>query len=236
MIDAALLRFTLGGLLNSAHCVGMCGAFAIGFAGHSACAGGATTRLVLYNLGRVATYTFLGAAAGLVGYELIHAGGPVWLHHLPGVLAGLIVTAIGLHLLGRLPARLPGAAAVSELFATLTAPLLRQDRLWAAAAFGVFNGFLPCGLVYAFTFEAAAAGSPAGGALTMLFFGLGTLPALILIGLTGARLSPAVRARVLTVGAAVVVALGVWTTTTRAAAWANAGDEPTPACPLCAGR
>ena len=55
----------------------------------------------------------------------------------------------------------------------------------APLAFGVFNGFLPCPLVYAFAAQAAGSGGPLPGMLVMLAFGLGTFPAMLLMGGVG---------------------------------------------------
>jgi sulfite exporter TauE/SafE len=51
---------------------------------------------------------------------------------------------------------------------------------------GLALGFLPCGILYAALAAAAATGSPLYGALAMFCFGLGTIPALVAVGLLGA--------------------------------------------------
>src|SRR3546814_9260711 len=60
--------------------------------------------------------------------------------------------------------------------------LLRAPGLSPPLAFGVLNGFLPCPLVYAFAAQAAGSGGPLPGLLVMLTFGLGTFPAMLLMG------------------------------------------------------
>jgi uncharacterized protein len=50
---------------------------------------------------------------------------------------------------------------------------------------GVVLGFLPCGFLYAALTTTAASGSPLLGALGMLAFGLGTVPALVAVGVAG---------------------------------------------------
>jgi hypothetical protein len=62
--------------------------------------------------------------------------------------------------------------------------LLGDSRPLAAFSGGIFNGFVPCGLVYAMLAYAASLGSPAGAALAMLAFGAGTVPALLLLGIS----------------------------------------------------
>ena len=60
---------------------------------------------------------------------------------------------------------------------------------------GMVNGFLPCGLVYAAGISAAASGNPLSGALSMVVFGLGTLPLLLVVDRLGQRLGATSRAR-----------------------------------------
>ena len=68
--------------------------------------------------------------------------------------------------------------------------LLRAPGAAAPLAFGVFNGLLPCPLVYAFIAQAVVAGSVGKGLATMVAFGLGTFPAMLLVGLVGCALDP----------------------------------------------
>ena len=61
--------------------------------------------------------------------------------------------------------------------------------------FGLLNGLLPCGLVYAALAGAAATGGPLGGALFMAAFGLGTIPAMLAVSLAGRLITAPWRAR-----------------------------------------
>jgi len=98
------------------------------------------------------------------------------------------------------------------------APLTRRlwpiDRPWRALLSGLLWGLLPCGLVYAMLPVAAATGSAANGALTLLAFGLGTLPGMLGASLLANRLTPALSQRGVrrTAGAALVVTALVWWT------------------------
>ena len=78
-------------------------------------------------------------------------------------------------------------------------------------ALGVMNAFLPCHLIYAFAAQAAATASVGAGALTMLAFGLGTVPAMLALGLTRVLARPAVRARLSTVAGVLVIVFGAVT-------------------------
>ncbi|MBO2033697.1 sulfite exporter TauE/SafE family protein [Siccationidurans ginsengisoli] len=177
----------LFGLLGSFHCVGMCGAIALALPG----AGGASWRYVagrvLYNLGRLTTYAALGAAAGLLGQSLRLAG---WQQSLSLLSGGLIL------LLVAVPERYLGGAAsmlgLAGLLGQVKSKLVyfyARPSLGAFYTTGLLNGLLPCGLVYLALAGALSAPGVAGAAGYMALFGLGTLPLMLGLSLTG-RLVP----------------------------------------------
>ncbi len=151
----------LAGLAGSFHCLAMCGPFA------ASCAR-VPRGLPAWHLGRVLTYTALGAAAGAFGRIL---PGPAWL---PAALAAGLLTwfALGLAGLIREPRFLP------HRIATLAARSAAQPALATQFLFGMANGLLPCGLVYSALSFPVAVADPLWGAAAMLAFGTGTLPAL----------------------------------------------------------
>jgi uncharacterized protein len=81
----------------------------------------------------------------------------------------------------------------------------------APLAFGVFNGFLPCPLVYAFAAEAASTSQALAGFLTMVSFGLGTFPAMLMMGGVGRVLAPAWRQRGVWLAGSCILLLGIVT-------------------------
>lgn len=169
------------GLLGSLHCAGMCGPLAVAV---SATGGGshpATGRL-LYNLGRLGTYTVLGALFGLFGRGLAIAGFQRWLSITAGVLilAGLVAST------RRSPTGLLLCAV--EFLKTAFGRLLGRGTLGSRVLLGSLNGLLPCGLVYVASASAAATGSPLVGAAWNLAFGVGTLPLMLAITLAGGRM------------------------------------------------
>lgn len=166
------LGFTLG-LLNSLHCLGMCGPLVWALTAQ----GGRFTRqnwptVSAYHLGRISVYGLLGLLAGSFGHLINWAGWQSYLSVAAGIL--MLLGAIG---------RLPHLAS-----SRWSGWLHRGHRLiagkrsvWARLATGALNGLLPCGLVYAAMAGAATSGSMAGGGSFMLLFGIGTLPALLLM-------------------------------------------------------
>ena len=183
-------------------------------------AGAAATlvRQLIYNLGRVTTYCFIGA---LVGYL---AAGSVRRASLarrrrPGrsallaIASGLLMVGIGLQFLGWLRGRhgAPLHAFGVQFLAPGLRSLLRLPGPAAPLAFGVLNGFLPCPLVYAFAAQAAGSGGALPGLLVMLAFGLGTFPAMLLVAGLGDRLRGAWRRRGVDLAGALIVVLGLIT-------------------------
>lgn len=182
------------GLLGSFHCVGMCGAIALALpgpadAGPARYVGGR----LLYNLGRITTYATLGAGAGLVGQSLRLAGVQQSLSIASGVLILLLVA-----MPERYTARLAGGLGFGRPLAwvkTTLGRLFRQSSLPALYATGVLNGLLPCGLVYLALAGALSAPGVAGAATYMALFGLGTLPLMLGLSLSGQLVPLAWRGR-----------------------------------------
>lgn len=171
------------GLAGSLHCAGMCGplALALSPAGPSS-AGFAAGRLA-YNLGRVLTYALLGIVFGLVGHSLALAGIQRWV----SIGLGLVLLA-GLFSSRRLVQWRPMTARVQFLKSRMSAVLGRRSFA-SLAMLGFLNGFLPCGLVYVACAGATATGGVISGVLFMITFGLGTVPMMLAISLSG-RLLP----------------------------------------------
>ena len=206
---AESLAITAGGFLGSAHCIGMCGGFACAVGAGRANFWPLFARQVVYNFGRVFTYAFLGALAGSTGLYLSRfALGPVNAQQAFSLLAGGIMVGLGLVTLGliRLPQR--WSTATSQLFAPLFAYFLNARGWFGYFLAGLANGFLPCGLVYAFLALAAAAQDGPRGAVIMTLFGLGTMPAMLAIGCGTRLLTQTMRLRIYRVAAVFVVALG----------------------------
>ena len=155
-------------------------------------------RHLVYNLGRVMTYCFLGALVGYLGVLLVGHGGestPASLaQRALAVVSGLLMVFIGLQFFGFFRRFSPGLTGVGgELLVPALRELLKTSGIAAPLAFGVLNGFLPCPLVYAFAAQAAASGGPASGFLTMAAFGLGTFPAMLMMGGIGIWWRPGFR-------------------------------------------
>lgn len=175
-----ILLFSAG-LLGALHCVGMCGGLIM------ACGmkfGGGASFSLAYNAGRVLSYSLLGAFMGLLGKTLIAAGLFGKFQGVMPLIAGIFMILTGLDLLGYAPKGVKKITA--GLFPRAISDRLIGDQLKgknpAPLILGIFNGLIPCGLLYAVGVKAAATADPVQGILTMAAFGAGTLPALLLIG------------------------------------------------------
>jgi sulfite exporter TauE/SafE len=179
------------GLLGSLHCIGMCGPIALTVGVQS---GKAPLRkagnLLLYNLGRVVTYAFLGLVLGALGFGFKVAGLQQTLSIAIGV--GLIIYAFWPSLIHRLEQKTshPLYKANQWLKKSLGS-LLKSNKGHKTFFIGLLNGLLPCGLVYFAVAAAVAVGSPTDGMWFMMVFGAGTIPLLMAFaffgGLAGVR-------------------------------------------------
>jgi len=213
MIDPApYLAFTTG-LLGSGHCIGMCGGLVAAFSLSMARTGRHLLFQALYNVGRVTTYTLAGAALGRFGSMLAYTNAFHGVMRLALLGSDAFIIAVGLGSAGVFAS--PGifsleSASTSRLLASPAAALRRLPPALAALPLGLLMGFLPCGFSYAIAITAAQSASAAGGALIMLFFGLGTAPALIAFGSTAQWLSAKARRRMVRGAGAMVALLGAY--------------------------
>lgn len=186
MLTILVTAFSVG-LLSSLHCIGMCGSIS-GILGASLPPdvrrrhGVLVSYLVAYNGGRLASYVLGGALIGAFGTGLLQAAGQSYGYLLVKGLGTAILAAIGLYVAGWFPALALVEGAGVPLWRRLE-PLGRRllPARSPSQAFlqGLVWGWLPCGLVYSSLLWAFSAGGAANGALVMLGFGLGTLPAML---------------------------------------------------------
>jgi hypothetical protein len=217
--ELSLLAAFLTGLLGGAHCVGMCGGIvaAMSFQGPGASSTGGRQPVVFhlaYNAGRIASYSLVGALAGLIGSAAFLSDSLFPLQRGLYVLAQIVLILLGLYLAGLNQSvlaieRLGGG--LWRRVQPLLGRLLPIRNPGQALAAGAVWGWLPCGLVYSVLVSALASGGPLGGGMLMLAFGLGTLPNLLFMGWAAQCLRQLTRQVWLRRLAGLVVAgLGVW--------------------------
>ncbi len=178
------------GFFSTLHCVGMCGgiigalslSLPIEIRNNKA---RLLTFVLSYNVGRIISYCIAGLVAGAVGTSVLQSAGFDQGHTVLKYIGVSMMVAIGLYLTGWLP-QLASVEKIGIPVWKRLEPLGRKlvpvASLPRALAYGLVWGWLPCGLVYFVLIWALTAGDAVSGALTMLAFGLGTLPTLIAAG------------------------------------------------------
>ena len=211
MNSAVIFTAFATGLAGSAHCIGMCGGISVSLG-----LGSMKKRLLpVYHLGRLASYTTLGLVFGsllpLIGVRAYNA---IWGASLR-IAAALIMLAIGLQIifgvnflryLERYGSRLwrPLAGLVQSLLPVQTG----SDAL----LLGFLWGLLPCGLIYSALALAVVSGNPLQAGLAMLAFGVGTLPAMLLLGVfSGTLVQALTRDSSRFMLGAIVITSALWT-------------------------
>ena len=209
------------GFAGSFHCVGMCGGFACALGRDPRGRAASLLRHLLYNTGRLTSYCFLGALAGALGQVIctprgstvsVLGGSLDAAQRILAILAGLMMIAVALQFFGVLRRFHHERTSFGiDLVAGSLRSLLAAPGRAAPLAFGVFNGFLPCPLVYAFAAEAAGAANAFQGVLVMVTFGVGTFPAMLLMGSIGRLLAPTWRQRGVWLAGSLILLLGLIT-------------------------
>ena len=196
------------GLLTSLHCVAMCGGINLSqtVSRNAQMSKSGTAVLlpsVLYNSGRVISYTVIGGIVGAVGSVVSFSG------TMKGVVqlaAGVFMIIVGLNMLNLFP----GLRRLTPRMPKVFAKKINQQKSGKSPFIvGLLNGLMPCGPLQAMQLYALSTGSPVKGALSMLLFSLGTVPLMFGLGALSTFLSRKFTAKMMTVSAVLVVVLGI---------------------------
>jgi sulfite exporter TauE/SafE len=175
------------GLLGSFHCVGMCGPIAVALPLSNGSFIYKSAGRLMYNAGRIITYSTIGLVFGLAGKVLAMAG----LQQIISIVLGsiiLISVIFSYSILNRLDPTSFIYKAVAKLKQRLS-KLIHKKSFHSLFSLGLLNGLLPCGLVYMALTAALATGDAFKGASFMFFFGLGTMPLMFAVSMIGNILS-----------------------------------------------
>jgi uncharacterized protein len=178
------------GFLGSFHCLGMCGPIALAVSAKDNSK--FLKNKIIYNLGRTMTYSLLGGVIGLVGFSFSLAGIQQWISILMGSI--ILIMAFFYKRSERWITQSGLYGGVSKLKSSL-GYFLKKGGSTAFFASGVLNGLLPCGMVFIALIASLALQNPVNGALYMFFFGIGTIPMLVSIMITGKILSLSLRTK-----------------------------------------
>lgn len=185
----------LTGLLTSVHCMAMCGGLSLSQSIKSG-AGSGWKSSVLYNVGRVCSYTLTGALLGALGSVVaisveVRAG--------IGLFAGICMLLMALNMLDLLP-----------FLRKIHIPCPKRIQSGSALLVGLCNGLMPCGPLQAMQLVAVASGSVTAGALSMFFFAVGTVPLMLLFGLAAGTLLQKWRSKMLLAGSCLILLFSVY--------------------------
>ena len=202
--NAGLLLIFITGLLTSVHCVGMCSGFVIAYTTKNpeSLENSRLARMkqhFLYNISRLSSYTFFGILAGLIGSIFLLTN---QFRGYLSIFAGVFMVLYGL------------STFIPQLrrFTTIRTPSVAKytkDR--GPVIFGLLNGLMPCGPLQAMLIYAAATGSAIQGGLSLLTFGLGTIPLMFGFGNALSFLTHNSIGKIMKISAVVVMALGLVT-------------------------
>ncbi len=161
-----LMLFTVG-IITSIHCISMCGGIMMSI---SLAKDKSYKNPIMYNLGRIVSYTIIGAFVGLIG-STIAINDKVQFIVL--LFASLFMFVMGLSYLDVISYKF------SFKFKKININISKKSPF----VIGFLNGFMPCGALQTMELYAVATGSVILGALSMLVFALGTVPLMLTVGL-----------------------------------------------------
>lgn len=189
MWQAAIAGSVLG-LVSSFHCVGMCGPLALALPVHHLQKMQQAIAVLLYNIGRVITYTTLGAIFGWLGHRLYIAGFQQWFSI---VIGSLILVFVVLYYFFNRSFNPIWLRFFHSRIQNGMVRILRAPRLPHYLLLGMANGLLPCGLVYLAIAGALSTTSIEASMGFMAAFGMGTLPAMLLLCFLGVHIKISLR-------------------------------------------
>lgn len=200
-----LVTAFLLGLAGSFHCVGMCGPIALSLPLRGNSIFQKIWGSMLWSAGRIVTYSLIGALFGLIGEGFKFLGYQKIISVTMGILMILSVV---------LPSLLKNYSIgqSSRIFRPVRdgmRKLFQGKNLMALFLIGIFNGLLPCGLVYLAVAGALGSADFLTGIAYMALFGLGTMPILLALSMFGNIVSQAFRRKVDKIVPVIVILVGI---------------------------
>lgn len=170
------------GFVGSMHCIGMCGPLVLAIPSTARSRWKFIVERIIYHLGRVITYSVFGAVLGMAGKGLL-----INVQQDVSIILGvmiLLTVALPLGLKSRWERISPLRSVYLFVKNKFSVLLLKRGQL-ALFSLGMLNGLLPCGLVYTALVGATALADIRQSTIFMALFGLGTIPALVVVGISG---------------------------------------------------
>ena len=197
------------------HCIGMCGGIVLAYSTikiePASSKVSKTIAHLLYNFGRVFTYTILGAMFGALGGVVVFSNTA---NAALLIIAGVAMILAGLSLMGKIKflTIIEHSISSSNFYKKSFQKILHSKSNVSFFILGMLNGLLPCGFVYFFAITAASTASPFYGALVMFIFGVSTIPAMFSLGFLSSLASAAnFRNMMMSLSSVAVILYGTFT-------------------------
>jgi len=195
------------GFLGSFHCVGMCGPIALALPVYGDSNFSRIWGRILYNFGRIITYSFFGLLLGAFGQRLVLIGFQENVSLISGIII-LLYVIMPRSLKSKL-ARNYYVTETNRIIKKGFSRFLRSKSTSSLLFIGILNGLLPCGFVYVALAGSLSMDGPVNGALFMALFGLGTAPIMFATSLAGQYISINLRRKITKLIPAFAVVLAV---------------------------
>lgn len=200
------------GLLTSLHCIAMCGGINLSqcvsykFGNDENARFSKLRPSILYNGGRVISYTIIGGIVGTMGSVVSFSGTA---KGIVAILSGAFMVIMGLNMLNIFPWLRKLNPRMPKLFGN---KIYSNNGKHGPFYIGLLNGLMPCGPLQAMQIYALGTGSFVMGAASMFFFSVGTVPLMFGFGVLSSILSKKINHRVMRVSAILVIMLGIMMT------------------------
>jgi uncharacterized protein len=205
------LVFVIGVVASISSCIAVTGGLLVAVAAKYNEASGSLTALqrlkphVYFNVGRIISYTLLGGAIGALGSAVTFSAE---MNGILTVAASVVMIFLGLQMLKLFPSLTRFMPAMPKALSHRIQDLAERRTKGGAFVFGAATFFLPCGFTQALQLYVLAKADFTTGALTMLAFSLGTLPALLSLSAVSSFATGVFQRRFLKLAGAAVIVLG----------------------------
>lgn len=183
MIEVFEIGFFMG-LVGSIHCIGMCGPLVMALPMNSLSNFQKGVSILLYHIGKITSYFLLGILLGLFGSQLPLYG----VQENLSIVIGSILLFYVIYLIFIKSKWLPKILYFNMFYSyiiKMMGRLFKSKNIVVFFLIGILNGLLPCGMIYIALTSAIATHNVLQSGLIMVFFGLGTFPALVMVAIGG---------------------------------------------------
>jgi len=189
-MNSTLIIGLVLGLSSSLHCIGMCGPISMVLPLKNRSVFGVFTGVLQYNIGRVFVYGILGSVIGAIGFTASLFGAL----QIVSIITGIAMITFAWQ--KRLFSGFEAWDSFNGFLSKGIGNIMGSDSPFKLLLLGSVNGLLPCGMVFIALMNAVTGGSPLNGAAAMIAFGLGTIPAMMFVGIAANRMNRSLQQRI----------------------------------------